>query len=421
MKTPKKIAVGFAAASILVGGGAVTDAQINPYTDKQAYQELSIRADVQQGERVEIAKDKAQMDLVGWNDEYRISIKPQIPTTLLGGAEKDFVSTANRPFLSKRMEYKSGDVTAFIEPKDGTENEFDIDFTLDSKPDTNIFTYKIDGAEEFDFFYQPELTAEEIAEGASRPDNVVGSYAVYHKTKANHRVGSTNYATGKAFHIYRPKATDANGIEVWAELSYTSGVLSVTVPQKFLDDAVYPVRVDPTFGYTTIGGSSGLLAEGVSRGGENSSSPASNGTVDSVSVYLEDNGSGGDYCAKGAVYDTSGNRAAYHDTNETCETGTDPLWITTTADNGSVVNSTSYFPFAKTSFQTTWRWDVLGGTAKSFTNAYATGWPSTTTFTNGSDRNYSIYATYTASSVAASSTRLFINSSVNVTGSVVIP
>ena len=128
---------------ILLGGGTFgvvkTDREINPYADKTTHYELMIVSDIPQGERVEIRKDKAQMDLIGWNDEYRISVIPQIPTTALGATNKDFVVEANRPPLSKRMEYKSGDVTVFIEPKEGTENEFDIDFTLDSNPDTNVF------------------------------------------------------------------------------------------------------------------------------------------------------------------------------------------------------------------------------------------------------------------------------------------
>jgi hypothetical protein len=75
--------------------------------------------------------------------------------------------------------------------------EFEIEIVLDEKPATNAF--RIEGAEDLDFFYQPELTPEENAEGAFRPENVVGSYAVYHKTKANHRVGDINYATEKAY------------------------------------------------------------------------------------------------------------------------------------------------------------------------------------------------------------------------------
>ncbi len=265
MKRGSKWIVGVTLAGLTATGGTfAADRAQNPYIDEGTHYKLDIVSDIPQGERVEIAKDRAAMTLKGWNDEYAITIEPQIPSALLGAAERRSTTPANRPLLSKTMEFKSGDVTAFIEPKSA--NEFDIDFTLDSKPDTNVFEYNIDGAEEFNFFYQPELTAEEIAEGAERPENVVGSYAVYHKTKANHRVGSTNYATGKAFHIYRPKAIDANGAEVWAELSYEDGILSVTIDDKWLSQAVYPVVVDPTFGYHAVGATTQKIAAKVGGG-----------------------------------------------------------------------------------------------------------------------------------------------------------
>lgn len=64
------------------------------------------------------------------------------------------------------------------------------------------------------------------------------------------------YKTGKAFHIYRPKAIDANGVEQWCSLDIKDGILTVIIPQNFLNKALYPVIVDPTFGYTSAGASS---------------------------------------------------------------------------------------------------------------------------------------------------------------------
>ena len=263
-------------------GVGVVDSRIDPYVDRDTYFELSIEHDIPQGERVEISKDRPEVTMIGWNDEYAIKITPQFPTQAP-------ISKSNRPLLSKRMEFKQGNITAFVEPLNAT--EFDIDFTLDRKPASNVFTYLITGAEDFDFFYQPALTQTEIDEGAERPENVIGSYAVYSKSKANHRVGSTNYATGKIMHIYRPKAIDASGAEVWAVLDYRNGVLSVTVPQSFLDIAVYPVIVDPTFGYTTIGGARKLLYAGVSSDTSTTAGTVftlgAAGTVDSMTAYTD--------------------------------------------------------------------------------------------------------------------------------------
>jgi len=97
---------------------------------------------------------------------------------------------------------------------------------------------------------------------------VVGSYAVYHSTKRNNIVGGMEYQTGKAFHIYRPHAVDADGVKVWCELDITEGELTVTVPEDFLNKASYPVVVDPTFGYSSVGASSFSLggeSDGIKR------------------------------------------------------------------------------------------------------------------------------------------------------------
>lgn len=178
------------------------------------------------------------------------------------------------------------------------DTDFKIDIILDEKPNTNVFCYNIENHQDYDFFYQPALTPEEIAEGASRPEHIVGSYAVYHKTLKNHVLGEQNYATGKVMHIPRPEVWEVNNKEAtrqWADLSYNNGQLCVTADQSFLDNATYPVRIDPTFGYTAAGASQLTVcfeSETSNRIGLVAST-TENGTLDSVSAYMRtDNGSG---------------------------------------------------------------------------------------------------------------------------------
>ena len=228
--------------------------------------------------KAEMLKDRPKVVLSKWNDEVRMGVE-----------YKKITANARKLVSSNEVKWGVGNEVVHAYKKD--DENFEIEIELKTKPATNVFDFTITGAENLDFFYQPALTPEEIAEGASRPENVIGSYAVYHKTKANHRVGSTNYATGKAFHIYRPKAIDANGVEVWAELLYLNGILSVTVPQKFLDEAVYPVRVDPTFGYTSLGASGGTaLAQNTNdtsnRMGEDYVTSEA-GTLDLITIGLK--------------------------------------------------------------------------------------------------------------------------------------
>ena len=108
------------------------------------------------------------------------------------------------PSLKERLaDKRDKEVVAEKVPFSGSEG-FKIDILLKEKPATNTFCYDLEGWEDYDFFYQPPLTQQEIDEGASRPPEIEGSYAVYHKTLKNHVVGKTNYETGKFAHIPFP-------------------------------------------------------------------------------------------------------------------------------------------------------------------------------------------------------------------------
>jgi hypothetical protein len=378
------------AASLLLGGGTVAvDRLQNPYLDRSDHYEFSVAADIPQGDHVEVAKAAPQVTLSRWNDEERITITPNLP-----GVGK--ASAASRPLLSKRMEFSKAGVTAFVEPA-ATSSGFDIDFTLDSRPASNVFTYTVTSADDLAFFYQPALTDDEIANGDNRPDNVVGSYAVYSTTRYGHVEGKTNYGTGKLFHIYRPKAVDADGNEIWADLSYDSGVLSVTVPQKFLETATYPVVVDPTFGYTTTGASTGasfsnfLLAAALTN-----YSPASDGTIASMTVRL--NSSGG--TARMTAYNNGTNAPAAYTSTFTPIVGDNTAAIST---GGPVLASGAYALAVTTSNSNTVFFDSVGGGTANYRFAAHTptnappnpvSWSTTG---SGGNRQLTIYATYTAS------------------------
>lgn len=159
--------------------------------------------------------------------------------------------TAKERLLDRRNQEALIDNTSF------GDGGVKFDIILNEKPSTNQFCYTIEGAEDYIFAYQGELTPREVADGAVRPDNIVGSYAVYHKSLANNQ-----YKTGKAFHIERPKvwslSDDTN--KQLATLSYSEGQLCVTAPQAFLDTADYPVRIDPTLGYTSVGATENSLS-----------------------------------------------------------------------------------------------------------------------------------------------------------------
>lgn len=229
---------------------------------------------------------KPQAKIMRWDNEVNFSIRAQEHPDARVETEGKLIKYITPEYEVHQYELDPGDI--------GEDGGLEFEWVLPSKPSTNVLTATIQ-TKGLDFFYQPALTQEEIEQGAVRPENVVGSYAVYHKTKGGmNRVDGMEYKTGKAFHIYRPKVKDANGSEVWGELNIDEqkGELTVTVPQEFLDSAAYPVVVDPTFGYTT-GGSTNLGLAQKSAGGSPTSykvgrtaTPLEDGTLGSLSGYI---------------------------------------------------------------------------------------------------------------------------------------
>jgi hypothetical protein len=188
-------------------------------------------------------------------DEVGFTIKPDIS----GVALKDRALTLKNEkilFETPKINYEMYNVEPNAE---FTEGAYKFVWYLKEKPTTNVFTFGIQ-TKGLDFFYQPIYTEEEILEFAKNGDHknrdAMGSYAVYHSAKGgmNDKDGK-EYKTGKAFHIYRPRLIDSNGNWTWGELSIDieNGLYIVRIPQDFLDKAVYPIKSNDTFGYTTIG------------------------------------------------------------------------------------------------------------------------------------------------------------------------
>jgi hypothetical protein len=144
------------------------------------------------------------------------------------------------------------------------EGSYEFEITLLSKPKINKIEFTI-SHKNIEFLYQPPVSKYEYVPGVLdiiiRPPHVVGSYALYYKNPPFTTSKGKWYGMGKAFHIYRPKITDSRGISVWGELDIdeVNNKLYVTIPQEFLDEAVYPVfhAAGATIGYPTIGATEG--------------------------------------------------------------------------------------------------------------------------------------------------------------------
>lgn len=227
------------------------------------------------GDRIEIGEKRHSpsqpyLELNKWGGE--VSLKVDIPYG------RDAIKTLNQnelEYVNHKYDIKfyPKEPEEIIEIIQGEKHVFKIneeggvefDIVLKEKLKSNILEFTIE-TKGLKFYYQPPLHlehptwADEDGDGKAdtfRPENVVGSYAVYHELKQGDcsQVNGKNYKAGKAFHIYRPKIKDAEGKEIWGDLNIDvkKGTLTVTIDQDWLDNAAYPVKIDPNFGYEMHG------------------------------------------------------------------------------------------------------------------------------------------------------------------------
>ena len=261
------------------------------------------KSDVKDKIEVEIGDSKQtdfypQVKVMRWDNEVNFSVR-----LIEDNDEKKEKETIVEE--GEKIKYKKSKREAHfynIEPNEQyPEGASEFEVILLEKPAINKVEFTIED-KDVDYFYQPPLTQEEIDAKEERPENVIGSYAVYAKTPKTNYKGGKEYKTGKVGHIYRPRIEDANGDWVWGELNIDKRILTVTIPQEFLDNAVYPVRhaAGLTFGYTSLGASviqwsdSGgqYPSDRYRRMGSVFQSP-DNLDVDSISVACSDQFSGG--------------------------------------------------------------------------------------------------------------------------------
>lgn len=167
-------------------------------------------------------------------------------------------SLAYESFSDGKVKVKVGSVESSFEMSNGV---LKINRTFDSAP-LEAPRYRIKQSPGIVWFYQPELTIEERFEEHNRPDDVVGSYAIYCKNKGSIKckTGETvvNYQTGKLCHMYAPYWMDAAGNRIKGSQNFDGKWLTFPLPpSEWLSEAVFPITLDPTIGYTTAGATTG--------------------------------------------------------------------------------------------------------------------------------------------------------------------
>jgi hypothetical protein len=237
------------------------------------------RLSVEIGDSKQIGTFYPQVKVMRWDNEVNFSAR--------------LVNDELTPVLSDSLGIIKWEGSAIdcrfysIQDTEHPQGAYEFNVILKEIPKSNIITFTIQ-TKGLDYFYQPKLTEEEIKRGCLRPDNVVGSYAVYYQGNFTNYEGGKLYRSGKAFHIYRPGIIDAVGSKVWGELNIDidKGLLTVTIPQEFLDKATYPIQHSAglTLGYSTIGGSTDTPAAGNFIAAGAYQSAAGGGTISKCQV-----------------------------------------------------------------------------------------------------------------------------------------
>ena len=203
-----------------------------------------------------------------WDGECQITLS--YPTTEQGYT---FVQ-------GDRVTWFGTDVDVVMYPK--APNLYEYEVILKRPPKSNILRLDFE-SEGLDFFKQPPEPG--------RPANIVNSYAVYKENRSCwHNSPSTadKYRCGKAFHIYRPWLCDAAGWRTWADIEIDTrrSEMLIIMDANWLAKAAYPVIVDPTFGYTSIGGTPFFMSVAIADVRANTRYTASAGEVlETLHVY----------------------------------------------------------------------------------------------------------------------------------------
>ncbi|MGB0757464.1 MAG: FG-GAP-like repeat-containing protein [Patescibacteria group bacterium] len=352
-----------------------------------------------------------ELTIKKWNGDAKLTIEPV--------AFKSDSEGYQVQFNSDKLEFNDNDSSYRFYEIEGTDQypdgAFELDVVLSTKPKTNVFEFNI-STHDLDFYYQPALDVQ-YAESSEferctetrcykegkvveyRPENVVGSYAVYSSEYSGDysKLNGKNYKSGKVLHIYRPKIKDSGGDWTWGELSIdeSRNKLSVTVPEKFLEQAAYPVIVDPTFGYDTIGSSWGYAGDKI----VGSKFAGASGTAESITVYGDLTVGGVNF--KYGLYDAT---SGYDFEEQTAEASSiSDEWLTLNLDSNVNITDTDYIVAiwgSETTDSISPKYDT-GATNQGLYKykTYTTNYPDPLSSPSLDNKKYSVYVTYSTSTV----------------------
>lgn len=338
------------------------------------------------------AKFYPQKKIMRWDNEVNVSIRLIEDDDEIAEAPTIIEEDGRIKHIKSKRDCHFYDIDPCGEHPEGA-SEFEI--ILKEKPVTNLVQFTLSD-KGIDYFYQPELTDEEIANGSKQPENAKGSYAVYAKNLQHNIEGSKEYKCGKVGHIYRPRIVDANGLEVWGELSIDKKVLTVTIPQEFLDVAAYPVShaAGLTFGYTSAGVN---MMQYAANGIRCSLFTGASGTVTKLTLSVSDDNGGAGF--KGLIIRASGSSIITNGVGSVAYADIPQQWVDSAISNAAVNAEDYYLGAISNSSLFGVFYDAGGSIYYQTSNSYAS--PTNPTLTYANANKLSIYATYTAGVASA--------------------
>jgi len=350
-------------------------------------------------------------------DESDQNFKPKVKLKRWGGeCSFDLELVTSDVIISviedgKLKQKKTNDYEIIFDVDETDEGSFSFDILLHKKWKDDVMVFDINLAG-LTADYQPPLTeSPEILQGlfprvfsvtetecfdefgevvVTRPEKVVGSYVLMHSTKKGHAVGKTNYKAGQAGILYRPRAIDDNGVEHWITQEIVGSQLLLDLNDDwFKNEAKYPVYVDPTFGYTTVGGSN-TPADSNWWVGYQDAPGDGDGLVDSVHIYQS--GGAGEYF-KGVMVLASNRNIIANGVSPAQVGSTGPAWVVCNySSKPAVTDGTNYYIGIISDAVQNWYYNLTGSIQEDSSNSYSS--PTNPTDSNPYPVSFSLYATY---------------------------
>jgi hypothetical protein len=337
------------------------------------------------------------MSINRWDNECSLKIIPQL--SWLDKKDSSLSIEGNKIKLKLNDGKKEYHFYEIPEDGENPEGSYEFEVVLNQKPLTNIVEFDVE-AKGLRFLPQPELTEIEKDSGCYRPTYLDNSWAIYHESKKGNIINGVNRKAGKFGHILQPKIRDALGNWVYGKLDINiiSGKMTIEIPDDFMYSAVCPIFVDPTLGYTTVGGTNSGVGNDFIFGMWNGAA-TEDGSAVSVSThcFVAD-----DTPMTVGVYDNDGGgpNNLLRDSAEFTVSTAAFEWVTGTLDSAlSITNGTTYWLAQNHGDRAiTFKYDV-NASKNTYLKAdtYSAGslvdpFPASPTFVGS--REYSMYLTY---------------------------